>query len=104
MSLEHFFTDKAKLLKPDGSVTEVEPANGKQFSLEELQGYVGGYIEPLRCRGQAGAWLIVNEEGKNQGLPYNDLATLIMRSLIRPDDVIVGPALLCKPEQLNTDE
>ena len=35
----------AFLLKTDGSVTEVHPEPGRIFSLEQLQKFVGGYIE-----------------------------------------------------------
>jgi hypothetical protein len=35
----------AKLIKPDGSVIPIEPENGTDFSLEELNRMVGGYIE-----------------------------------------------------------
>lgn len=36
----------AKLIKFTGAVEEVKPADGMNcFALEELQGFVGGYIE-----------------------------------------------------------
>jgi phosphohistidine phosphatase SixA len=38
----------AQLVKPDGTVTQVSPSNGKKFTLAELQAYVDGYIELVR--------------------------------------------------------
>ena len=35
----------AILIEATGRVQGVFPANGTDFSLEELQGFVGGYIE-----------------------------------------------------------
>ena len=37
----------ATLIKVSGEVVEVHPA-GKVFTLKEMQGYVGGYIEYIR--------------------------------------------------------
>jgi len=86
----------ATLFKPDGSQCEVEPKNGTDFKLEELQEFVGGYIEivhPQDRRRQRGRILVVNEEGKLLGLPVNARASEIYSA---PFDVIMGPALLCK--------
>lgn len=33
----------ATLIKADGTQTEIQPQNGTDFSLEELQKYVDGY-------------------------------------------------------------
>ena len=35
----------AKIIKPDGTEVELLPADGKKFTLKELQTAVGGYIE-----------------------------------------------------------
>ena len=59
----------ATLIKTDGTVTTVEPRNGKSFCLEELQHAVGGYIEAVYL--PDGKVMIVNEEGKLDGLPQN---------------------------------
>lgn len=40
----------------------VSPNNGKKFTLEELQGLVGGYIE--RVSMSDGKSMYVNEDGK----------------------------------------
>ena len=35
----------ATLIAIDGSETDVKPANGESFTLEEMQGSVGGYVQ-----------------------------------------------------------
>lgn len=89
-------TAGAYLIKTTGEVKEIEPANGKDFSLEELQGYVGGYIEATRTKD--GRTLIVNEEGKINGLEINSKATDIYGYYLH--DVIVGDAVLINNEEL----
>lgn len=84
----------AFLLKAEAEPVEVQPANGKSFSLQELQGFVGGYIEIVRCGRPefAGGLLVLDEEGKLKQKRLNLLATYAYAA---PDDVIVGDALLC---------
>ena len=76
-------------------------ANGDcTFSLDEkptlqsLQHAVGGYIEVLDLSPR---WaMVINEEGKIEGLPVNYGATTIARehNALRGDDVIVGNAVI----------
>jgi hypothetical protein len=79
------------LLETNGTVREVHP-RGAIWSLEELQGFVGGYIEVLRTRD--GKYLVSNECAKivDPPLDINVNATLVYR---RGDsDYIAGPALI----------
>lgn len=62
----------ATLYTVDGTIKEVTPSKKKKFSLEELQGFVDGYIEVLRLTDKK--MLVVNEEGIFQGLPFNKSA------------------------------
>lgn len=87
---------KAKLIEPNGKTTEVEPKNGKDFSLEELQKFVGGYIECIYPDSKT--VMILNENGKIDNLPYNDKATTIAK--VWPHDVIVGTVLVCGKNQI----
>lgn len=86
----------ALLMKPDNTAITVSPRNGNNFELDELQEYVGGYIEicypGIFNSHHADKIMVINEEGKLQGLPLNQLATLVYGN---PDDVIVGNALFC---------
>ena len=86
----------------DGSEKQVKPKNGKHFSLEELQDFVGGYIELLRL--PSGGWLVLNEEGKlrNPPLPINERATLLGSACgIADDDVIVGNVLVALSTEID---
>ncbi len=83
----------AKIYKSNGEVKEIEPKNGKNFTLAELQEIVGGYFEPIYL--PKGMVLAVNEEGLLKNLPLNEKASNITMKLI------VGDVLLCNIEQLN---
>lgn len=76
----------AKLIRPDGTVEDVVPKNGKKFKLEESQALVGGYIEFVQPLGRAllrfhglppNAIMYVDEEGLLKGLPLNPRASLL---------------------------
>jgi hypothetical protein len=82
----------ATLFKTDGTVQEIKPKKG-QFSLEELQGFVGGYIEGVFITEDT--MLFLNEEGKLNGLPFNPGATQLWESTFGAGtDYIVGDAIL----------
>ena len=84
----------AKLYLVNGTVKDVSHKNGTDFSLEELKGFVKGWVEPV--------WIgedrimVVNEEGKLEGLDFNVNATAIFRKYYGDDDFIAGNALVCK--------
>lgn len=80
------------------SVEDVQPANGSDFSLSELQGYVGGYIEIVDL--YDGRIMVVNENGLNDELPINPLATATFQELTHGNDIIVGSVVICDAEQV----
>ena len=82
----------AKIIKASGEFVAIEPKNGKNFSLEELQSIVGGYIEIVYL--SDGSLMVVNEEGLLKELPYNLVASGIAGFYI------VGDVLLCKENQM----
>lgn len=82
----------ATIYGTDGSIKEVQPKNGTDFSLEELQGVVDGYVELIGLSDDR--LMVVNEEGKLIGLPINGNATVLAR-LEGYDDIIVGDVLVC---------
>ncbi|GHU80109.1 hypothetical protein FACS1894145_5770 [Bacteroidia bacterium] len=85
---------KASILyMPDSTYKEVEPKNKKYFILKELQSFVDGYIECIYL--EDNMTIVVNEEGKLNKLPVNNMATKIAIEN-GYDDVIVGPALVCQ--------
>ena len=87
----------ARLYKTDGTNEEVSPADGKTFKLRELQDLVGGYIELVQL---GDAVLIVNEDEKIKGLPFNREATFVLQVMRFTEDVIVGPAVLVNTKQM----
>ncbi len=89
----------AKLIKIDGTIKEVKPKNGKSFSLKELQEFVGGLIEIVPL--PSGKEIVVNEEGKLNGLETNEKATKIWKEEypietygFNNDELVVGDILL----------
>lgn len=88
----------AKILFTNGAEVIVSPKNGTDFSLAEMQAVVGGYIEVVFL--DNGEIMVVNEEGKLNGLPYNVAATDYMKANSRYDDFIVGNALVCKRSEV----
>jgi hypothetical protein len=89
----------AKIYKINGETEDVTPKNRKSFSLEELQSFVGGYIEMVYLKDKK--IMIVNEEGKLNGLPANVKATEIFDENF-PDsfDVIVGDVLITEKKYI----
>lgn len=62
----------------DGLLKKVDPANGTDFSLNELNEIVDGYIEVLHIGDKL---LVCNEEGKLNNLSYNAKATRLINQL-----------------------
>jgi len=80
------------ILRADGTQEAVAPANKKDFSLKEMQRIVGGYVETLYL--PSNEVMVINEDGKLEGLKVNVRATEIVRGhLIQ--DTIVGDVLIC---------
>jgi hypothetical protein len=82
----------ATVMHPDGTTTELEPADGDQFTLEQMQEAVGGYVEQLAF--PDGELLLFDEDGRMKQLPFNERATRWLRERGRYDS-IVGPAMAC---------
>ncbi|MBR1525228.1 MAG: DUF3846 domain-containing protein [Prevotella sp.] len=78
------------IIKADGAIVPYSPANGKSFTLREMQNAVGGYIERVGTHQNKSVW--ANEEGRLKGLPVNEKASeLCYRE-------IVGDVLVCNEE------
>lgn len=85
-------------IKTDGTHTEVKPLDGRYFSLDELQAFVGGWIEIVGL--PDGRALVCNEEGKLKGLPYNSEATGLWQRFYGLTDVMVGDILIAEDNEL----
>jgi hypothetical protein len=80
----------AMLLRADGSAEMLQPPNGVNWNIVELQTLVGGFIE---VRGTIdGKFLVIDDEGKLKRKPLNIAATRVY--LYGRSDVIVGDAVL----------
>lgn len=90
---------QAILVKSNGETKPVDPANGTDFSLDELKKYVGGYIEIFRLSSEA--VMVCNEDGHALNLPYNDNATLFtMVAPLTRVEAIVGDVVICNTNQV----
>lgn len=89
----------AWLYKTDGEREEVFPKNGTDFSLEELQTFVGGYIEVLHMKDDL--IMVIIEDGKLR-CNFNRFASVIaqIKGAISRDDYICGNALVCKTKEV----
>lgn len=83
----------ANIYKTTGEVIEVEPKNGKDFKLKELQEIVHGYVELVNF--SPTEYMVVNEEGHLIDLPLNPSATILYKK-----DLIVGDVLICNKSQI----
>ncbi len=86
------------LFLTDGTNVTVEPEDGVEFKLEQLQTMIGGNIEVLTIE-ESDGWhdtiLVFDEDGKLKELPLNEQASKLAIDVL-VEDVIVGPALLCR--------
>ena len=81
--------EQAFIYKTNGEIIPILPKNKKAFTLSELQEIVGGYIELVHLND--GRVMVVNEEGKINGLDYNLQGTLAYRKDIIVGNVLVSP-------------
>lgn len=85
----------ALLIKSSGEHTHVTPENGEYFTLEELQKFVGGYIELVNIKQVfTDDVMVVNEEGRLLKLPYNTEASVYALQYI------VGDVIICKRKEI----
>ena len=88
-----------RIIKASGEVIETKPQNGTDYSLEELQAIVGGYIECLWSV-DGKETMVLNEEGKLEGLDCNDKATEWFVENYGNHDYVVGDVLICDSEHI----
>lgn len=82
------------LIRSDGTEAEVSP-RAAVWSLGEMQGHVGGFIElVLHTKLATGMVMFVNEDGRMRGLPPNRKASMLA------DVPIVGDVLIVPVEQV----
>ena len=82
----------AKIYTTNNQVRDVEPRNGLNFELDELQNIVGGHIELVYLHDNE--IMVVNEEGHLLNLDFNHHATRLSQCMI------VGDVLVCRSDQV----
>lgn len=89
----------AEIIRTNGMRESAQPSNGEDFTLEEMQTVVRGYIELVGL--DETNTMVVNEEGKLDGLPFNFEATkMFLLHYPESNDFIVGDVLVCSNEQI----
>jgi hypothetical protein len=84
---------EAKHIKTDGTIETVPQLEGGTFTLQELQDFVGGYIELVQLGN--GTVMVVNEEGLLNKLPFNVNASRLASMNI------VGDVLVCNASMID---
>lgn len=97
----------AQIIKTTGEVIEVAPKNGTDFSIEELQAIVSGYVEVIYL--PDGRLILCDEDGRAKNKPYNHKATEEMHKALGGKlgayrlgwyFGIVGDVLVCNENQI----
>lgn len=88
----------AKIYFQNGIIKEINPNNGTDFTLGELQTIVGGYVEIVTLPNDQ--LMVVDEEGKIKQKKINVRATQLIAATIHNGDIIVGDALVCDSSQI----
>lgn len=83
---------KGILIKANGEMEWRVPKDRRSFTLEELQGFVGGYIELVRLPGELD--LYCNEEGLLRSLPFNPIASVLCSEGLGVPMNIVGDVIM----------
>jgi hypothetical protein len=87
-------TIQARIIRADGTEEIIE---GK-LTLEVMQKTVGGYIEVMTTNN--GKRMIMNEDGRRLGLPYNAKATEYAIGMIGQDERILGDVIITDRRQI----
>ena len=88
----------AHIIRTNGSTEEINPQNGTDFGLEEMQKAVGGYIEVITISN--GRIMILDEEGKLKYKDINPEATNLAEDFLLDGDFIVGDVIVCAKEMV----
>ena len=89
----------ARLISEDGTITNIKPANGINFSLQELYKLIDCELVEVKAVKNirvsfkpAPGYIIMDEEGKLRGKALNAMATQLYGN---PNDFIVGKVVVC---------
>ena len=86
-----------EIIRVDGTREEYLPANGRHYTLEEMQKAIGGgWIEIVHT--MDGRLMVIDEEGKLKGFPVNPVASALY--VYGDQDPIVGDVLVCEDRNI----
>lgn len=88
---------RAYILKVSGEEVPLEPKNGTDFQLVELQAVVGGCIEIHYLPDDK--VIVLNEEGMREKLPVNPAATVYAHNLFNLNGIL-GDVLICDSDMI----
>lgn len=90
----------AILIRVDGQMDTFHRPD--PLALEDLQEKVGGYIQVLYFQDGTGRLMVINEEGKFEGLQPNEKASVIAWEQvgIARGDYIAGNAIILQREEM----
>jgi len=77
----------ATLVKAGGVQSYAMPKDKKDFSLEELQAFCGGYVQLLHTEDGREVWM--DESGRLKGLPENKYISNLLKTSVVGDCLIV---------------
>jgi hypothetical protein len=97
-----------EILRTTGQRETVQPANGRIFTLRELQAIVGGTIAIQRLP-RTGGFMVLHDEGKLLELPINEAASTLWcqnypldEYPVNNDGLIAGDVLICQLSDLES--
>ena len=107
LDLSYIIPNMTTDIKTKASEFKIIEDSKDEPDLKAAQEFVGGMVEGITFPN--GDYLIINEEGKLMGLPFNPEASALWRATFDNDnyitgrnDFVVGPAILIKKDALNT--
>lgn len=89
----------AKYIKIDGTVEEISPANGRDFSLSEVQELVHGLIDVVNIP-DSEMIFIVNDEGILLNMEQNIFASFICSLMFGQPCALFGDVVYCHTDML----
>ena len=105
LDLSYMIQDMTTDINTKASEFKIIEDSKDEPSLKEAQEFVGGYVEGITFPN--GDYLIINEEGKLKGLPYNPEDSALWKATFDNDnyvtgrkDFVVGNAILIKKDAL----
>ncbi len=94
----------ARWIQTDGTDTMVAPANGGAFILQEMNIFVGGYLEAIKLTDTL--VMYINEDGIRLHLPMNIIATRVLRAncVEHMNTIIVGNVLIASMKETGDED